>query len=119
MQQQLKEHGYFNYRNSNGFLETNTSVELSLLIMFDLLSPEDQSALIGQLTSQLETKNNQSQQYGDWGIMTAFPFYHNVHLQVEKSMAPYRYHNGGDWPYWDGVYAMAKLMKETEAGAIH
>jgi glycogen debranching enzyme len=86
------------------------SIELSLLIVFYLLAEEDKAALLEQMTDRLETRNNTEQQYGDWGILTVFPFYRQVHHQVEKSMAPYRYHNGGDWPYWDGIYALAKLM---------
>lgn len=109
LQKLIRENGYFNYKNSNGFVEPNMSIELSLLIVFDLLAPADATALLGRMATQLETRNNSEQQYGDWGVMTVFPFYRQVHHQVEKSMSPYRYHNGGDWPYMDGIYALAKL----------
>jgi glycogen debranching enzyme len=111
LQQLIREEGYFNYKNSDGFIETNLSIELAQLVVFDLLPPEEQSALIDLLSEQLETKNNPRQMYGDWGVMTVFPFYRNVHHTVEKSIFPYRYHNGSDWPYWDGVFAWAKLMR--------
>jgi hypothetical protein len=80
------------------------------LVVFGLLPEEEHSALIAQMTLALETNRNQQQAYGDWGVMTVFPFYRNAHHRVEKSMFPYRYHNGGDWPYWDGIFAQAKLM---------
>ncbi|SEO02096.1 hypothetical protein [Paenibacillus sp. OV219] len=110
----LQVHGYFNYMNTSGFVESNTSIELALLPLFDLCSADETAAIMQLLTTKLETRNNNEQQYGDWGVMTVFPFYLAVHHQVEKSMAPYRYHNGSDWPYLDGIYALAKLRNNDD-----
>lgn len=100
----------FNYRNSDGTVEDNVSIEWALLVVFGLVGEDIAEKILHTLSNQLETRNNEQQTYGDWGVMAAYPFYSNVHHLDQKSMAPYRYHNGGDWPYLDGVYAWAKMM---------
>ncbi|SDO38561.1 hypothetical protein SAMN04487897_11342 [Paenibacillus sp. yr247] len=110
----MKEDGFFNYKNSNGAVEPNISIELSLLILYGILDEAEQQSLLAEMAAQLETRNNKEQLFGDWGTMAVYPFYKHVHHLVEKTMAPYRYHNGGDWPYMSGIYAWAKLWAKDE-----
>jgi glycogen debranching enzyme len=110
----LQEEGFFNYKNSGGAVEPNLSIELSLLVLYGILDEAEQKALLAKMTEQLETRNNKEQLFGDWGTMAVYPFYKHVHHLVEKTMAPYRYHNGGDWPYMDGIYAWSKLWAKDE-----
>lgn len=104
----------FNYINTDGFEEYNISIEWALLIIYELVDDKTANKILDALNGILETRNNQKQSYGDWGVMVTYPFYKNIHHIEQKSMAPYRYHNGSDWPYLDGVYSMAKLMKDHE-----
>ncbi|MEO8396895.1 MAG: hypothetical protein ABI700_28125, partial [Chloroflexota bacterium] len=48
----------------------------------------------------------------DWGVMCCYPFYHEPADLFSISAEPYRYHNGGDWPYWDGVYGLILLQRD-------
>lgn len=104
----------FNYINTDGYTESNISIEWALLVIFELVDNKQGNKILDKLEGNLETKKNKSQIYGDWGVMAVYPFYKNVHHIERKSMAPYRYHNGSDWPYLDGVYSMAKLILERE-----
>jgi|GEM_PF-5255591 len=62
--------------------------------------------LVGQEAARsLQTRFNLRQPYGDWGVICVYPNYLNQSDLFSKSELPYCYHNGADWPYWDGVYA--------------
>jgi glycogen debranching enzyme len=63
----------------------------------------------------LRAKNNHQQPYGDYGILCAFPLYSQQQDLFDKSAQPFCYHNGADWPYWDGVYASILLEKHDPA----
>ncbi|MBN2984927.1 MULTISPECIES: hypothetical protein [Cohnella] len=103
--------GYRNYENigGEGKQENNISVEQALAPVYGIGAEQDQQRILDLLTANLETRNNDEQPYGDWGVMTVFPQYSNVEHLVEKSAYPLRYHNGSDWPYWSGILAWAKL----------
>lgn len=60
----------------------------------------------------LETRSNHEQPYGDWGVMCAYPPYRPSTRRRGKSLFAYRYHNGSDWPYLDGIYAEALLSRD-------
>jgi hypothetical protein len=60
-----------------------------------------------------QTRWNEQQPYGDWGIMCAFPNYSNPRDLFSITAQPYRYHNSADWPYLDGLYAKV-LRKERK-----
>lgn len=60
----------------------------------------------------LETRHQPRQPYGDWGVMCGFPPYGPEVRRRAKARFPYRYHDGSDWPYWDGVYAEARLKRD-------
>ena len=43
--------------------------------------------------------------------MCCYPFYHDPADLFSISAEPYHYHNGADWPYWDGVYGLILLQR--------
>jgi hypothetical protein len=43
--------------------------------------------------------------------MCCYPFYHEAADLFSISAEPYRYHNGADWPYWDGIYGLILLQR--------
>lgn len=108
----LIEKNSFNYINSNGFVEDHNTIEMALLVIFNLVNKDLQNSILEDMTLRLESINNTEQTYGDWGVMSVYPFYSNLNHIELKTMSPYRYHNGGDWPYLDGIYAMAKLKNK-------
>ncbi|WP_062051169.1 amylo-alpha-1,6-glucosidase [Bacillus sp. JCM 19034] len=110
------EEGYVNYINtSNDHLsEENISIEQALAVLFNIGSEQEHNVLLDKMTEHLETKNNEQQPYGDWGVMSVYPAYSHAHHLIEKSSYPFRYHNGSDWPYLSGVYAWAKLKKNRD-----
>jgi glycogen debranching enzyme len=59
----------------------------------------------------LESRHNAAQPYGDWGVLCAYPPYKRVRDIRAKTAFAFRYHNGSDWPYWDGVYAEERLRR--------
>ncbi|GIP12778.1 hypothetical protein J1TS5_49480 [Paenibacillus macerans] len=110
------ETGYLNYLNvgGEGLTENNVSIEQSLAPLFGIGAETDQRRVLDILTARLESRNNDEQPFGDWGVMTVFPQYSHAQHLVEKSAYPFRYHNGSDWPYLSGMYAWAKLRHRRD-----
>ena len=63
------------------------------------------------MASRLESRRNREQPYGDWGVLCAFPPFKRRRDIRAKTAFPYRYHNGSDWPWLDGVYAIERLRR--------
>jgi glycogen debranching enzyme len=59
----------------------------------------------------LESRHNAEQPYGDWGMLCAYPPFKRVRDIRAKTAFPFRYHNGSDWPYLDGLYAEERLRR--------
>jgi hypothetical protein len=79
------------------------------LSRFSAISKQRAVGLLKAFESKLETRNNQEQPYGSWGVMCAYPPFKRQSDLRSKTAFPYRYHNGSDWPYWDGAYAEERL----------
>ncbi len=94
---------YVNYCRP-GLIESHFSID-TLLILRYKLAHEDRARRMLRAARCLQTRHNSIQPYGDWGVMSVFPPYGRQADLFSKSADPYRYHNGADWPYWDGVYA--------------
>ncbi|MEQ2130512.1 amylo-alpha-1,6-glucosidase [Caldanaerobacter subterraneus KAk] len=109
----IKQYGFINYM-SDSQIEENFSIEWNLAVLFNLLPVEYQESIVEKTEKLLETVNNNQQPFGDWGVMVCYPNYKNVSDLIEKTMDPFRYHNGSDWPYWDGIYAWCKLQLGKE-----
>jgi len=102
----LDDKGYFaEFVQSDGYAETHLAIETITAIHFGLATEEQSSKILKAVKQLLFTRNNQAQPYGDWGVMSVFPGYSASTKRRGKSLFPYRYHNGADWPYWDGLLA--------------
>lgn len=106
--------GYFVNYKSVGYTETNLSIDTVLIALFGLTDEVRARSMLSAMENKLESNKNAEQKAGDFGTLCVWPFYGNALDVVQKSSLPYYYHNGGDWPYLDGVYAYAKLMYGME-----
>jgi hypothetical protein len=61
--------------------------------------------------ARLESRHNEVQPWGDWGMLCAFPPFKRRADVRSKTAFPYRYHNGADWPWLDGLYAGELLAR--------
>jgi hypothetical protein len=107
-----EELGYLiNYRRP-GFSETHFSIDTLLAVYYNLVD-ERRARRILQAARLLQTRYNPHQPFGDWGVMCVYPLYRQQADLFDITAQPYRYHNGADWPYWDGVYA-AVLQRRND-----
>ena len=105
-------HGYADYRTPDGFVEDHLTLDSLTLARFDGVSPDRAKRLLLAVETSLESRNNAVQPYGDWGVLCAYPPFKRPADLRAKSAFAYRYHNGSDWPYWDGVYAEERSAAE-------
>lgn len=103
--------GYADYRTPSGFVEDHLTLDSLTLARFDAISPDKAKRLLLAIEASLESRNNAAQPYGDWGVLCAYPPFKRPADLRAKSAFAYRYHNGSDWPYWDGVYAEERLRR--------
>lgn len=109
-----EEQGAFvNYRR-DGFREDHFSIDTLVALFYDLPLDERKRRRTLVAARNLQTRVNPAQPYGDWGIMSCFPLYRQERDRFGKSTRPYGYHNGADWPYWDGVYGWLLRRAENE-----
>jgi len=104
-------HGYADYATGDGFVEDHLTLDSLTLSRFGAISDERARGLIAAIADNLETRHNKAQPYGDWGVMCAYPPYKRVRDLRAKTAFAFRYHNGSDWPYWDGVYAEERMRR--------
>lgn len=104
-----EEKGYYNNYRDEGRIEDNLSIDTVISVLYDVADDDKKKRIIDNCEAMLETINNKEQKYNDWGVMCVYPFYKHKNDLVEKSNFEYRYHNGSDWPYLDGLYAMVKM----------
>ncbi|MDQ0455854.1 GH116 family glycosyl hydrolase [Rhizobium paknamense] len=106
----LTEKGWYaDYGIKGDFVEDHLTLDSLTLARFDAIPAEKARSLLGHVQQVLETRNNQSQPYGDWGVMCAWPPFKRPADTRAKSAFAYRYHNGSDWPYLSGLYAEQRL----------
>lgn len=98
---------YVNYRDSK-YLEDHLSIDTVFSVIFDIADHDRKLKLLEKMETLLETRNNMNQHFGDWGVMSVYPFYKYKEHLVEKSSEDYVYHNGSDWPYLSCLYAYAR-----------
>lgn len=99
------------YAVPGGFSEDHLALDSLTLLRFGAVGPERALVMLEAVRSRLETRANAGQPWGDWGVMCAFPPYARRADLRGKSAFPFRYHNGGDWPYLDGLYAGERLRR--------
>ena len=105
-----EEKGWFVNFKSGKYTEDNLSIDTVPVLLFGLTSEERAVRTLRNMERYLESRNNLVQCAGDFGTLSVWPFYKDIGDTMSKSALPYNYHNGGDWPYWSGMYAYAKLM---------
>jgi glycogen debranching enzyme len=103
--------GYADYRTPDGFIEDHLVIDSLTLVRSGAVPEGKARRLLGAMAVLLESRHNAAQPYGDWGVLCAFPPYKRVKDVRAKTAFPFRYHNGSDWPYWDGVYAEERLKR--------
>jgi hypothetical protein len=108
--------GYFvNYKRPD-FTETNLSVDTLVVLYFNLLDEAHTTRLLEAAKRLLRASNNHEQPYGDYGLLCAYPIYSRQEDLFDKSASPYWYHNGADWPYWDGMLSSILLRRHDPLG---
>jgi hypothetical protein len=107
-----EERGHFvEFREPGGRAETHLAIDTLTALRYGLAEDAQAARVLGAMRARLETRHNADQPYGDWGVMSVFPPYASWVRRRGKSRFAYRYHNGSDWPYWDGVYAEARMAR--------
>jgi glycogen debranching enzyme len=99
--------GYFNDFIGD-YLEDHLNIDTILALLFDIADEDKKRETLDAMERLLETKNNKEQKFGDWGVMSVWPFFKSKKHLFSKSIFPYRYHNGSDWPYLSSIYALVK-----------
>ena len=89
--------------------EKHLTLDSLVALRTKMASPAQARASLAAAGRILETRHNRDQPYGDWGVMSTYPPYLSTTRRRAKSSFAYRYHNGSDWPYLDGIYAEALL----------
>lgn len=80
-------------------------------LLFGIADPDQISSSFEYAHKWLESRNNFVQPYGDWGTLCTWPLYKKTtYRRPRESDDPYRYHNGADWPYLDGINALTRLL---------
>jgi hypothetical protein len=103
--------GYADYATPDGFVEDHLVLDSLTLTRYDAV-PEDKALrFLRSIERTLESRHNRTQPYGDWGVLCAFPPYKRARDIRAKTAFPFRYHNGSDWPYLDGLYAEERLRR--------
>lgn len=100
---------YADYGTKDDFLEDHLTLDSLTLLRFDAVAPQRAIEVLGHVEALLESRNNNQQPYGDWGVMCAWPPFKRPADTRAKSAFAYRYHNGSDWPYLSGLYAEQRL----------
>jgi glycogen debranching enzyme len=93
----------------DGRAEAHLAIDTLTALRYGLADDARARRTLAAMRRRLETRHNRAQPYGDWGVMNVFPPYAPWVRRRGKSRFPYRYHDGADWPVWDGVYAEQRM----------
>lgn len=99
------------YLRSDGWAEPHLALDALTLLRFDAVAEERAQVMLEQARERLESRRNPDQPYGDFGMLCVWPPFSDRSALRAKSAFPYRYHNGGDWPWLDGLYAAERLRR--------
>jgi hypothetical protein len=102
---------YIDYLRPDGWAETHLALDALTLLRFDAVSEADAAAMLDAVAARLESRHNAEQPYGDFGMLSVWPLFSDHAALRSKSAFPYRYHNGGDWPWLDALYAAERLRR--------
>jgi hypothetical protein len=99
------------YVRSDGSAEEHLALDAFTLIRHDALEEPQALTMLEAARWRLESRRNSAQPYGDFGMLNVFPPYARPGELRAKSAFPYRYHNGAEWPWLDGLYAGERLRR--------
>ncbi|MDR2571195.1 MAG: hypothetical protein LBD23_13045 [Oscillospiraceae bacterium] len=88
------------------FREDHLSLDTVFCILYDIADEAKAVRYLRACKELLEV---------DFGVRCVHPYYKYQEHLVEKSAFPMRYHNGSDWPYLDGLYALALMRYGFDA----
>ncbi len=102
---------YADYVRADGWTEAHLALDALMLLRFDAVPEARALTVLEQVRQKLESRRDAQQPYGDFGMLCAFPPFADHAALRAKSAYPYRYHNGGEWPWLDAVYAAERLRR--------
>ncbi|HTX51028.1 MAG TPA: GH116 family glycosyl hydrolase [Caulobacteraceae bacterium] len=102
---------YVDYQRLDGTAEDHLALDALMLLRFGAAPEPRAEAMLGAIAARLESRRNTVQPYGDFGMLCAWPPFARPDDLRAKSAFPYRYHNGGEWPWLDAVYAAERLRR--------
>jgi hypothetical protein len=102
---------YADYVRPDGWTEAHLALDGLMLLRFGAAPEGRATTVLGRCRDQLESRRNTDQPYGDFGMLCAWPPFADHAALRAKSAFPYRYHNGGEWPWLDAVYAAERLRR--------
>lgn len=103
--------GWYADYAAEGFVERHLAVDSLTLLRHDAAPEERALEVLAACRRQLESRHNPAQPWGDWGVLCAYPPFARRRDLRSKTAFPFRYHNGGDWPWLDGLYAGERLRR--------
>jgi len=102
---------YADYVRKDGWAEAHLALDTLMLLRYDAVPAPRALAVLDEVRERLESRRNDEQPYGDFGMLCAFPPFADRGALRSKSAYAYRYHNGGEWPWLDAVYAAERLRR--------
>jgi hypothetical protein len=99
------------YLRPDGWAETHLALDALTLLRWDAVGDADAATIPAEARARLESRHNSDQPYGDFGMLCVWPPFADHAALRAKSAFPFRYHNGGDWPWLDAVYAAERLRR--------
>jgi hypothetical protein len=102
---------YADYIRRDGWAESHFTLDSLMLVRFDAVPEPRARSALEQVRAHLESRRNAGQPYGDFGMLCAWPPFADRSALRAKSSYAYRYHNGGEWPWLDAVYAAERLRR--------
>lgn len=96
--------------NVTSYKEDHFAEDTFTALLYGIADSNQREACFNYANQWLESRNNKEQPYGDWGMLCTWPLYKNTtYRRPRESCDAYRYHNGADWPYLDGLNALTRL----------
>jgi hypothetical protein len=102
---------YADYVRFDGSAEDHLTLDSLMLLRFGAAQEPRALEVLAAARARLESRRNGGQPYGDFGMLCVYPPFARPSELRAKSAFPYRYHNGADWPWLDGVYAAERLAR--------
>jgi hypothetical protein len=104
--------GYVDYLRPDGWAEPHAALDALTVLRFAVAPDDEAATMLDDVRARLESRHNPRQRYGDFGMLCAWPTFADRSALRGKTAFPYRYHNGGDWPWLDGLYAAERLRRD-------